>query len=361
MLPANMDTIQQPDISCETYQEFQAKHQVSEALNEHIFLELTTLEKVLKEAEKLIEHIQETYTKLRLDEAFRKVVILEGLGNNLSSEEKERFEDFLKQNEALLKNIKEDHEYMEHNLVELTVDEGWNVEKSGNLKVWYKKAENTNSVSLRLEAELDIPLINMITLIYEVDLWPLWIPFVSKTQEIKAIHKGAKIYYLEASLPYPLANRQMHVYGVGLNRLYENGTVLVMAKSIDDNKEFFERHDAKKIEKPKDVNIEIKMGGFELKPLGPNKIKFVGVANINPNFTWLPDSILNFIVRKGSGLVFNFIIKHAKNFKGSAWEKETQKPEKKEFYDWLNQEVNEYFAREASKNNNESEKEEKEI
>jgi len=44
MLPANMDTIQQPDISCETYQELQAKHQVSEALNEHIFLELTTLE-----------------------------------------------------------------------------------------------------------------------------------------------------------------------------------------------------------------------------------------------------------------------------------------------------------------------------
>ena len=45
---------------------------------------------------------------------------------------------------------------------------------------------------------------------------------------------------MEASLPYPLANRQMHVYGVGLNRLYENGTVLVMAKSIDDVSQYIQ-------------------------------------------------------------------------------------------------------------------------
>jgi len=228
-------------------------------------------------------------------------------------------------------------------------DQGWTVEKNGDLKVWYKKLPNSHSISVRMEAEIDIPLINMITLIYEVQLWPLWIPFLNKTQEIQAIHRGAKMYYLEANLPFPLSKRDMHVYGTGLNRLYENGTVLVIAKSIDHDNAFFERHNAKKIENPKSVNIELSMGGFEIQPLGPGRIKFTGVANGNPNFAWLPDSVLNFVIRKGSGLMFNWMVKHAKTYKGSAWEKETQKPEKKEFYDWINNEVSEYFAKETLK------------
>jgi len=346
MLPANFNPIQQPDSSNQNYNDFQAKYQTLEVLSETTFLELSSFERVLKEGEKLIEYIHDTYVKQRLDEAYRKILILEGLDKNLSQEEKERFQEFLKQNQTLLQNVKTDIQYMELVLKELKLNEDWNVEKNGELKVWYKKMPNTNSISLRMEAEVDIPLINMITLINEVELWPLWIPFVSKTQEIKAIHRGAKIYYLDTSLPYPLANRYMHVYGMGLNRLYENGTVLVVAKTIDHDNDFFKHHNAIKIEKPKEVNIEISIGGFEVKPLGPEKIKFLAVANVNPNFTWLPDSLLNFIVRKVSGLIFSFIIKHAKNFKGSAWEKETLKPEKKELYDWLNQEVNEYFARE---------------
>jgi len=50
---------------------------------------------------------------------------------------------------------------------------------------------------------------------------------------VKVIHRGAKVYYLEAGLPYPLPNRDMHIYGIGVNRLYENGTVMIMAKSVD--------------------------------------------------------------------------------------------------------------------------------
>jgi len=49
---------------------------------------------------------------------------------------------------------------------------------------------------------------------------------------VKALHKGSKIYYLEFGLPYPLTNREMYVCGTGVSRFYENGTIMVLAKSV---------------------------------------------------------------------------------------------------------------------------------
>jgi len=44
--------------------------------------------------------------------------------------------------------------------------------------------------------------------------------------------------------------------------------------------------------------MDLTLGGLEIEPLGPERTRVKGVANMNPNFSWLPDSLLNFIVRK---------------------------------------------------------------
>jgi len=51
--------------------------------------------------------------------------------------------------------------------------------------------------------------------------------------KVASIHRGARVYYVEYGLPYPLSNREIHLYGVGVNRLYENGTIVIMAQSVD--------------------------------------------------------------------------------------------------------------------------------
>jgi len=327
--------------------DYQANQQGYDILTQHTFSDLTSFEKVLKEAEKLLDLMKDAYFKHRLDEAYRKLILCESLKANLTPEEKARFDEFLKREEKIIADIKQDHQYLNEILKELDNDEGWTVERNDGLKVLYKKDSATGLISLRMEAEIEIPLINMITLINEVDLWPHWVPFIRKQAEVKVIHRGAKVYYLEAGLPYPLPNRDMHIYGIGVNRLYENGTVMIMAKSVDHDLEFFRSHNAQKIEKPGSVHVDIHLGAFEVNPLGPNKIHYRAVVHANPNFSWVPDSVINFTIRKASGFIFNQIVKHAKKFKGSAWEEETQKPGKREFYDWLNNEVNEYFEKEA--------------
>ena len=62
--------------------------------------------------------------------------------------------------------------------------------------------------------------------------------------------------------------------------------------------EFFRNHDAQKIEKPGGVHIDLHLGAFEVKPLGPNKIHYRALAHANPNFGWVPDSVINFAIRK---------------------------------------------------------------
>jgi len=326
---------------------YQANQQGFDILTQHTFSELTNFEKVLKEAEKLLDLMKDAYYKHRLDEAYRKLQACESLKAHLTPEEKARFDEFLKREEKIITDIKHDNQYLHELIKELDYDEGWTVERSGDLKILFKKDPATNIISLRMEAEVEIPLINMITLINEVDLWPHWVAFVRKATEVKAIHRGARIYYLEAGLPYPLPNRDIHIYGTGVNRLYENGSVMIMAKSVNNDPEFFKHHDAQKVEKPGSVYVDIHQGAFEVKPLGPNRIAYRAIAHANPNFSWIPDSVINFAIRKASGIIFNKIVEHAKKFKGSMWEKETQKPEKRDFYDWLNGEVDGYFEREA--------------
>jgi len=54
-----------------------------------------------------------------------------------------------------------------------------------------------------------------------------------------------------------------------------------------------------------DVAMDLTLGGLEMEPLGPERTRLKGVANMNPNFSWLPDSLLNFIVRKVRNEVCN--------------------------------------------------------
>ncbi len=68
--------------------------------------------------------------------------------------------------------------------------------------------------------------------------------------------------------------------------------------------EFFRNHDAQKIEKPGGVHIDLHLGAFEVKPLGPNKIHYRALAHANPNFGWVPDSVINFAIRKVSKTKF---------------------------------------------------------
>lgn len=103
------------------------------------------------------------------------------------------------------------------------------------------KAEKGESVGLKFEMEIDIPIMNLLALIYEVDLYPNWFPFLKKGVQLKLVHRAAKIAYTEMSFPPPVSNREGYFLGCGYDRLQENGSIFLTVKTIHDvsNSSFF--------------------------------------------------------------------------------------------------------------------------
>jgi len=306
--------------------------------------EPTSITQTEKEVKALIEKCKKAYYDHLLDEAYRLMEKCEQCKEQAQGEALLVIESALNTEKKLFETIQSEHSYMTKILGQLKDDEGWTADSIGpNAKFHYKYIPNTEMVSLKLDLNVDVPLQTMLTLINEIDLWSHWAPFMKKTCQVKRIHRSAAVYYLEMGLPYPLSNREVHLYGFGINRLQENGSVLILAESVDNNEEFLQRHDVKKVKSSGTVNMDIHFAGFELSPIDGNRCRIAGVLNVNPKFSWLPASLLNMILKKAMQFIMDRLVSRAKKFKGSVWEKEMLKEEKKEFYQWLSQIVEDYY------------------
>jgi hypothetical protein len=84
-----------------------------------------------------------------------------------------------------------------------------------------------------VEADLDkMPIFNLCALIYEIELFKNWVPFCEESATLKHIGLAQKVVYLKLGLPY-VSHRESYLDGFGIDRLRENGTVVIVCKSID--------------------------------------------------------------------------------------------------------------------------------
>ena len=64
----------------------------------------------------------------------------------------------------------------------------------------------------------------------------MWFPFVVRSETVHELGKAKKMAHMEFKCYFPLSNREANLYGFGVNRLDENGSCLVLAKSLDYDK-----------------------------------------------------------------------------------------------------------------------------
>ena len=96
-------------------------------------------------------------------------------------------------------------------------NEGWNVEKNtGDLKVWWKKVEKVKSVSMKFETILDVPLFNLVSLFYEIDLYPKVMPHCSRTTPLAKIGKARKLFHIEYDMSI-ISRRDAILLGFGVD------------------------------------------------------------------------------------------------------------------------------------------------
>ncbi|KAL4461803.1 hypothetical protein ABPG72_017067 [Tetrahymena utriculariae] len=299
----------------------------------------------MENANSHIKDIEELLDSRKILAANRKVLKIEQILSechelDLSDEQKKTIAEFKEKNFKLIEIIKDETDLINYNLEVLQVEEGWITEKEkGKIKISYQYPDS-NSLSLRMESELDIPLRNLLCLGNEFEYFKDYVPFVEEGKLVKDIRRASKVGYACMDVPM-VSKRECYFYGTGYNLLDEIGSIPLVSKSIHSDPEFCRKIDLQIPQQTKYVRLEYKYYVFNIIPLGPNKCYVKIVLNVDYKIPLVPKSIQNWCARKFSLYFFEKIIKKATNFQGTNWEKAMIK--NKEFYDWLESQIQEFL------------------
>lgn len=71
-----------------------------------------------------------------------------------------------------------------------------------------------NSHSFRVCGKVNVNLFNILAVVYEIDLFPNWFPFVDKAELLGTPTRFRKFTRVRAKLPWPLSSREAYVIRV---------------------------------------------------------------------------------------------------------------------------------------------------
>mmetsp|Transcript_43060 Transcript_43060/g.69885 ORF Transcript_43060/g.69885 Transcript_43060/m.69885 type:complete len:349 (-) Transcript_43060:595-1641(-) len=228
-----------------------------------------------------------------------------------------------KQIESLLKSVQS--------------DEGWSVQHAGSdCRILYRHEDYTQLHSFKIEVELDVPLLTLMVLVYEINLYNTVFPFLKFCNEIAHPHRCTKLAHWCAKAPWPLSNRDCIVLGFAADGLDEDGGVIVCSRSVSS-------FEGTEIPPPQSrtVRMEMHLGGFLFRPINEARTHVIAVSNMDPKFTFIPASLMNFITGHVIRLGVHFVKRRANNLKGS--QHEARLSQDKEFYQWLDNRAKEYL------------------
>ena len=156
----------------------------------------------------------------------------------------------------------------------------------------YSKIEKDNKgLTILFEKEIEINIVHLLSLLYEVEFYTKWFPFCSYSNCSLQPGKAKKVCHMVSSFPV-ISDRDFLIYGFGVNRLKENNTMLILCKSILEDNKIFQEQFLKKANK-KNVRGEIHIFGFEMRVINKNKVHLKGLVNIDPKLDFIPQWLVN--------------------------------------------------------------------
>lgn len=204
-------------------------------------------------------------------------------------------------------------------------------------------------ITMKLEVEsMKVDLFNLLALIYEIDLYPQWFPFCKRSTMLGKFGKAKKMGSIEFFMPFPLSNRYSNIYGFGVNRFNTNGSILVIAKSaelvVDENGNSYFADQVTLPERNGLVKLKLYYYAHEIIPLSPTEIKMRSVFLIDPQMDNIPDKIVNWGAKQFTHFMYGKLMSHAKNLKGTEYEKRIREGESQEFYDWAKSKLTDFYV-----------------
>jgi len=184
---------------------------------------------------------------------------------------------------------------------------------------WYRD-EGGGKQSFRCQGFIEAPVINLASLIYELDLWPTWFPGIVEASKYAELSKFRIVPLLQSWLPWPMANRSLRLKAYG--DVFNGDSVAVYARDLMPSD-----LTSSKFEMPSspegNVDIELYFAGFHLIPLSKNVTYLKAIFCLDPKLAALPVSVFNLIVSKTCGILLKVIRANvtAEKMKGSEYER----------------------------------------
>ena len=194
-----------------------------------------------------------------------------------------------------------------------------------------------------MEGDIDVPVFKMIALANESEHMPEFVPFIERSNNIKIVHKARKVAYSFLNFPV-ISNRETYFYAEGFDRLEENGTMVLMSKSIHDDTEFKSWLGVNFPEATDNVRLDFHHYVYQIEPLSETRCRIRAITNVDPHVKYIPQSIMNWLGRKFAYFLFEKMIAKANtNFEKSVWAKAIEN--NPEFYEWINKKVRNYLLK----------------
>lgn len=243
----------------------------------------------------------------------------------------------------LFYRLNRDYDGMMHIAHKFEDDNGFRLVKENHkigMKMYLQKNEGDRLVTLKFSVDkVKIPIFNLLSLCYETDLYDLWFPFCKASFDYMRLNKASKICFQELFMPFPLSNRENIMFGYGANRIYHNGTLLVIAKSLClvDCPLIKEQVGVFHSDRRKQGLVEciVHFYGFEISPISADEVSLRVVMHVDPQISVIPDSLINFATKQLGEEMVNKMLKFGRDFKGTQYEQRLKDSKNADFYHWM--------------------------
>ena len=233
------------------------------------------------------------------------------------------------------------------NLVALiaTVGDGdvsWTHENFGEIDTW-TKVEADGSLSVRCRSVQEQALFNAISLIYEIDLHPQFMPHLAKSIKLHQIlgcgvRTNLLLRYIY-KLPMPFANRDIVLFAFGCNAINLDGVngIIISAQSIPAGEKAWWGKPVPEEGADKSVREYLRGMNFVMKPLPGGKTELTVIANLDKQVAFIPKSVINWMIKDMIKGLYRNMIKLNKKFTETEFAKRVEV--NPEFYNWVKQNI----------------------
>lgn len=186
----------------------------------------------------------------------------------------------------------------------LLEDKNWatHIDDGENVKIKYKPRENSNMYDFLMEGTINAPLLNIISVINEIDLFTTWIPrytipFKIGLRESRKTHQIGQIdqlVYFVADAPWPISDRDMHLLINASDDIESNNRIVITMKSYEPS-----QHPEYPQDVPQPNSGVVRMfldGGIVIEPRSPTSSYLRLAWNVDPKLN-TPSWLLNFVTK----------------------------------------------------------------